>query len=223
MSTANREAGVSISSVVMAFSEEHVERLTGITVHQLRYWDKTDFFHPQFAADDRRVAFSRVYSFKDVVSLRVLNMLRNQHSVPLPHLRDVSKRLAHLADDRWTVTTLYVLKKRVYFDEPETGQKRELIGGQYALGIPLAVVVRDTERDVKEFHQRDVTKVGVIAKNRLVAHNAAVIAGTRISTTAIKRFRDAGYTTEQILLEYSDITERDVEAALAHEARSSAA
>jgi hypothetical protein len=52
-----------------AFSEEHVQRLTGITIHQLRYWDKTGFFHPEFAADDRRAAFSRVYSFKDVVSL----------------------------------------------------------------------------------------------------------------------------------------------------------
>lgn len=214
---------MSISSVVMAFSEEHVERLTGITVHQLRYWDKTGFFHPQFAADDRRVAFSRVYSFKDIVSLRVLNMLRNQHNVPLPHLRDVSKKLAHLADDRWTRTTLYVLKKRVYFDEPETRQKRELIGGQYALGIPLAVVVEDTERDVKEFHRRDAAQVGALAKNRLVAHNATVIAGTRISTAAIKRFSDAGYSTEQILSEYPDLTERDIEAALAHEARSAAA
>ena len=73
-----------ISNVVMAFSEEHVARLTGITVHQLRYWDRTGFFHPAFAADDRKVAFSRVYSFKDVVSLRVLNILRNKYGNPNP-------------------------------------------------------------------------------------------------------------------------------------------
>jgi uncharacterized protein (DUF433 family) len=211
-----------MSDVVMAFSEEHVQRLTGITVHQLRYWDRTDFFHPEFAADDRRAAFSRVYSFRDVVSLRVLNMLRNQHSVPLPHLRDVSKRLAHLAADRWTKATLYVLKKKVNFDEPETGRKREVLSGQYALGIPLAVVVEDTERDVKELQRRDASAIGSISRSRLVVHNAAVIAGTRIPTAAIKRFSDAGYSAAQILLEYPDLTEMDVAAALAHEARSAA-
>jgi DNA-binding transcriptional MerR regulator len=206
----------------MAFSEDHVERLTGITTHQLRYWDRTGFFHPEFAAEDRREAFSRVYSFKDVVSLRVLNMLRNQHNVPLPHLREVSKKLAHLADEKWTKTTLYVLKKRVNFEEPDTGRKREVVSGQYALGIPLAVVVEDTERDVKEFQQRDASKVGTIAQNRLVAHNASVIAGTRISTAAIRRFSDAGYSVSEILAEYPGLTECDVVAALAHEARSAA-
>jgi len=211
-----------ISNVVMAFSKEHVQRLTGITVHQLRYWDRTGFFHPEFAADDRRVAFSRVYSFKDVVSLRVLNMLRNQYNVPLPHLRNVSKKLAHLAEDRWTKTTLYVLNKRVYFDDPETGRKREIVGNQYALGIPLAVVVEKTERDVSDLHQRDAAKVGAIVRNRLVAQNASVIAGTRIPTVAIKRFTDAGYSVEQVLAEYPSLTERDIEAALVHEARSAA-
>ena len=210
------------SDVVMAFSEEHVERLTGITVHQLRYWDRTEFFHPEFAAEDRRAAFSRVYSFKDVVSLRVLNILRNQHSVPLPHLREVSKKLAHLADDRWTLTTLYVLKKKVNFEEPETGQKREVISGQYALGIPLAVVVEDTERDVNELRKRDATMVGTLVQNRLVAHNAVVVAGTRIPAAAIKRFADTGYSTAEILKEYPDLTEQDVKAALAHEVRSAA-
>lgn len=210
------------SDVVMAFSEEHVERLTGITVHQLRYWDRTEFFHPEFAAEDRRAAFSRVYSFKDVVSLRVLNILRNQHSVPLPHLREVSKKLAHLADDRWTLTTLYVLKKKVNFEEPETGQKREVISGQYAPGIPLAVVVEDTERDVNELRKRDATMVGTLVQNRLVAHNAVVVAGTRIPAAAIKRFADTGYSTAEILKEYPDLTEQDVKAALAHEVRSAA-
>ena len=211
-----------ISDVVMAFSEEHVERLTGITVHQLRYWDRTEFFHPEFASEDRRAAFSRVYSFKDVVSLRVLNILRHQHSVPLPHLREVSKKLAHLADDRWTRTTLYVLKKKVNFEEPETGKKREVISGQYALGIPLAVIVEDTERDVHELRKRDATMVGTLAQNRLIAHNAVVVAGTRIPIAAIKRFADTGYSTAEILKEYPDLTEQDVKAALAYEVRSAA-
>jgi len=34
--------------------------------------------------------------------------------------------------------------------------------------------------------------------------------------SSIRRFRDAGYTVEQILLEYPDLTEQDVLAALNH-------
>ena len=199
-----------ISNVVMAFSEEHVARLTGITVHQLRYWDRTGFFHPAFAADDRKVAFSRVYSFKDVVSLRVLNILRNKYGVSVQHLRQVSDRLAHLADDRWIKTTLYVLKRKVNFAEPETGGTREVVSGQYALGIPLAVVIDDTQRDVKELRRRDPSKIGTVIHNRLIAHNTAVVGGTRIPTAAIKRFSDAGYSAEQIIEEYPDLTEEDI-------------
>src|SRR5262245_51687317 len=100
--------------VIQAFSEEHVERLTGLTVHQLRHWDRTGFFTPSFAEENRNAAFSRIYSFRDVASLRVLAILRKQ-DVSLQHLRKVSTKLSHLGDERWIKTTLYVLKKRVVF------------------------------------------------------------------------------------------------------------
>ena len=78
-------------NLIRAFSEDHVERLTGISKGQLRYWDRTGFFVPAFAHGNRRAAFSRVYSFKDVAALRVLNVLRNQYAVPLQHLRKVAE------------------------------------------------------------------------------------------------------------------------------------
>ena len=53
-------------NVIAAVSEEHAERLTGITKSQLRYWDRTTFYVPRFAAHDRSMAFSRVYSFRIV-------------------------------------------------------------------------------------------------------------------------------------------------------------
>ena len=80
-----------ITSVIAAFSEASVERLTGLTSAQLRYWDKTGFFAPTYADDDRRTPYSRIYSFKDVVGLRTLGLLRRQHNVSLQHLRQVAK------------------------------------------------------------------------------------------------------------------------------------
>jgi hypothetical protein len=65
-----------ISNVVAAFSEEHVERITSLTKGRLRYWAKTGFFKPSYSEDDLRLPFSRFYSFKDIVALRTLEMLR---------------------------------------------------------------------------------------------------------------------------------------------------
>ncbi|HEY2805381.1 MAG TPA: MerR family transcriptional regulator, partial [Gemmatimonadales bacterium] len=65
-----------IGNVIAAFSEDQVERLTGLTMGRLRYWDSSDFFKPAFSEENRRVAYSRFYSFKDVVALRTLELLR---------------------------------------------------------------------------------------------------------------------------------------------------
>ena len=210
-------------NVVQAFSEEHVERLTGLSVHQLRHWDRTGFFVPSFAAEDRREALSRIYSFKDLVSLRVLSVLRNQFGVSLQHLRQVSEKLSHLADDKWTTTTLYVLKKRVVFVDPETQAPREIVSGQYAIGIVLEAVISNTKRDVERFRQRPEEKFGRIERHRQTAQNAAVIAGTRIPVGAIKRFNEAGYSAKQIIEQYPDLTEADIEAALTYKESSAAA
>ena len=116
----------SLKSIIAAFSDEQVERLTSLTKAQLRYWDRTGFFAPKFANENRRRAYSRLYSFKDIVALRTISVLRNQYSVPLQHLRKVAKKLSHLADDLWTTTTLYVLNKKVVFHEPGSGLPREV-------------------------------------------------------------------------------------------------
>lgn len=54
-------------SVISAFTEEQVERLTGVTVRQLRTWDRTKFFAPSLAYEDRSRPFARLYSFRDLV------------------------------------------------------------------------------------------------------------------------------------------------------------
>src|SRR6185312_11675638 len=121
------------ASIISAFTEEQVARLTGLSIGRLRYWDRTGFFVPSYASENRRVPYSRIYSFKDIASLRTISVLRNQHNVSLQHLRDVAKELPRLSDEGWTKIALYVLGKRVVLHDPETGQLREAVGGQYTL------------------------------------------------------------------------------------------
>lgn len=202
-------------SVIQAFSEDHVARLTGLTVNQIRHWDRTGFYRPSFADDNRKAAFSRIYSFRDIASLRVLAALRDKE-VSLQHLRQVSDKLSHLGEERWIKTTLYVLKKRVVFLEPGTERPREVVSGQYTFAIKLMDVMSDVKKDIDALNRRDDTKVGKIERNRWVAHNAYVIAGTRIPVEAVKNFHKAGFSVEQIRREYPDLTPADIKAAISH-------
>jgi uncharacterized protein (DUF433 family)/DNA-binding transcriptional MerR regulator len=205
--------------VVSAFTEDHVVRLTGISLRQLRYWDRTGFFVPSLAYEDRRSPYSRLYSFRDLVCLKIVNALRNDANVPLPHLREVKDKLAHLGEDLWAKTTLYVLNRRVVFHNPESPDtKEDVVTGQGVLQIPLIVVSGDMAAAVKTLWRRDDAAIGKIERHRGVAHNQVVIAGTRIPVRSIKAFADAGYSVEQIKKEYPTLTQEDIRAAIAYEA-----
>jgi uncharacterized protein (DUF433 family) len=202
--------------VVSAFTEEQVERLTSIAVSRLRYWDRTDFFKPSFAASNRRSSYSRIYSFTDIASLRVIASLMNQFNVPLQHLRHVISKLGKMDNAAWVRTTLYVMNRKVIFDDAESGRQQEIVSGQYMIGIELENVLSDTRRDVASLSKRDSEKVGEIVKARNIAHNALVISGTRVPIRSIQEFADAGYSVEKILLEYPTLTATDIKAAIRH-------
>lgn len=196
------------SPEMAAFTEDHVSRLTSLSVRQLRYWDETGFFKPTASA----AAYGRYYSFRDVVGLRTLAELRREYKVPLQYLRRVAERLAHLKDDLWSKTTLHVLGKRVVFTNPETGEAEEPITGQKVLSLPLKRVRAKAATEAKKLLQRDKRMVGQVVS---IGRKEKFIAGTRIPVAAVQRLAEDGYSPEQIIAEYPDLKMGDVEAALA--------
>lgn len=208
-----------MKGIIAAFSEDQVERLTGNTKAQLRYWDRTAFYRPAYSEENRRLPFSRVYSFKDIVALRVLNALRNQCKISLQHLREVREHLGHLDDDpsRWTKAKLYPVNGRVVWYEEGSELPKDIASGQYVIAVVLEEVVQDTEHAVRAlFTARDTSKIGLIERSKFILHNTPIIAGTRIPVRAIQRFSAAGSSVAQILKEYPGITAKDVEAAIAY-------
>lgn len=204
---------MSSDAIIGAFSEEQAATLSGVSINQLRRWDADQFFRPSYS-DVRGVPYGRVYSFRDLVSLRVLNDLRNKKRIPLSHLRGVSEKLAHLGDAKWTATTLYVLGKRVVFDDPHTDLREEIVSGQRVFDIPLRVVITSTRAAVRKLSKRE-NEVGKLSRARFVAQNEPVISGTRVPVAAIQDFAAAGYSPSRIVREYPGIMEADVAAALA--------
>ena len=209
-------------NVIGAFSEEQASRISGVSIYQLRQWDKEGFFPAAFGVGKQHVPFGRLYSFRDLVSLRVLNDLRNDKHIPLKHLRDVSAKLSHLGDRKWSGTTLYVLGKRVVLEDPATRKREDVVSGQKVLNIPLRVVIKNTRDRIKELNNRD-SALGQFTRGKFVAHNELVFRGTRILVSIIIEFHEAGYTPAKIIREFPDLTQTDIEAAIrAHEVREAA-
>ncbi len=123
-------------NVIRAFSEDHVSRLTGLSKGQLRAWDRSDFFVPHYAYENRRVAYSRVYSFRDVVGLRMIAVLLTEYRVPLREVRRVAVELIRRGYDHWADMKLYVVKRQIHFQKPNTAQVEGVWDGRVARRVP---------------------------------------------------------------------------------------
>lgn len=209
-------------NVIGAFSEEQAERLTGVSRAQLRRWDRTDLFKPSFEGSGSRV-FNRVYSFRDIVSLRVLNQLRNIYNVKMPELRRAALGMGHLGQDRWATASLWVHRGKVVYQEPETEDRYEASTAQKMLELPLRIEISNTREAVASLNRRDASQIGQVRRIKYVKNMAPVLLGTRVPVSAIKGYVEAGYSTPHILREFPDLTAEDVEAAVAYEQGAAAA
>ena len=208
---------------ILAFTADNVCRLTGLSMGQLRYWDKTDFFSPELLDDHRRRAFGRIYSFRDVVGLRTIGVLRNQHHIPLQELRKVGEWLSAHAhkETPWSSLRFALIGRKVVFADP-AAEKPTFIeargGGQHVIEMDLEPIASDMRREARKLSERRQEQIGTVVRNRYVVHNAWVLAGTRIPTEAIWNFHRAGYNAAAILREYPRLTAADVQAAIEFEA-----
>ena len=205
-----------VTSIVAAFTEDQAEKLTKLSKHRLRYWDSTGFFKPSYVERGKHLPFGRFYSFKEIVALRTLEMLRVQNGVPLQHLRKVAEKLSDLKPNYWAATTLYAINRRVVFEDPISGKPQEVLSGQYLIGIPLERVIRDTSEEASQMRKRSPDEIGRVTKVQGIQRQSWVLAGTRIPVSSVQRLWEDGFSAKQILEEYPDLTEADIKAALEH-------
>ncbi|MGH2615408.1 MAG: DUF433 domain-containing protein [Thermomicrobiales bacterium] len=208
-------------TVLLAFTLEQASRVTRIPERRIRYWDTTGILGPSLANKEDRGAYSRIYSFHDLVGLRTIGELRDRFGVSLQRLRVVAERLKKHADTPWSELRFYVSGRHLFFRDPETQLLLSALNpGQIALveSLDLVSVARDTEKRAMTLTQRTQDQLGQITRNRYIVNNRPVIAGTRIPTAAIWDFHEAGYSNAEILKEYPRLTPADVQSAIAYEA-----
>jgi len=205
-------------AAVQAFSAEQVRTLIGLSERQLRHYDETGFFAPQYVYDDKFGVRNRLYSFQDLVSLRTIAILRNEHHVSLQELRKVNDWLRAHHDSPWASMTFWIVDSHVIFEDLVTGHK--IAGsplGQMPLPIDMQRIAQSVRRQVDQWSQRGPDQIGHVSQNRQVVSNAPVLGGTRIPTSAIWAFHEAGYTNAGIIEEYPQLTPEDIQAAIEYE------
>jgi uncharacterized protein (DUF433 family) len=208
-------------SSVLAFTSQQVERLTGLSRRMLRYWEETGVYTASYVDDRPRVPYRRIYSFRDVVSLRTLALLRKCYQVRLDDLRRAGMFLRETYPDHpepWSELRFGVLNRHVVFRDPETGEWLTATSpGQAILPINVEEIARATQREAASFTKRRPEDAGMIVRHRYVLGNEWRLAGTRIPTAAVWRFHEDGADTAVIQQAYPDLTATDIVAAIEHE------
>lgn len=197
--------------------------LAGITPEQLSRWQETGVFRREQADGD-------LYSFRDVVGLRTLGVLRDK-GVSLQHLRQTASWIREnfrvgtpWASLRFYVVTMKRKRKGVYFSDPDANHPVAGPGGapaqgQYAFKESFSVeeIASVVASRVSRLAKRPKTDVGRVTRVQGVVDHEPIIGGTRIPVRAIQEFHQAGYSVADILREYPQLRQLDVEAALGNQ------
>lgn len=205
------------STVVAALTEGHIIRITGLSKGQLRAWDRRGFFVPRHAYDDRSKAYSRIYSFKDAVGLRTLARLRaTRYRIGLVRLESLAKEMQKDGISHWADAKVWVVKGEPHYMRPGKSEIKGAETGQLAM-LPIIDVIDEVRSRVEDLKKRAADSIGHVQRDRFVARNSWVVAGTRIPTATIRRYVEAGFSHNEILEEYPALTIKDIEAAMDHE------
>lgn len=134
------------------FTTSDVVRLTGLSRRQLSYWDRTGLFKPSILQSHGRGS-RRVYSFLDLVQLRVLKKLLDGGLSRRCLGRWLACLRANISDNALASGTFMILgKKPLMICEP--GEPRLAIDlarkGQLVWLIGLGAIAEQLEKEAKK-------------------------------------------------------------------------
>jgi predicted RNase H-like HicB family nuclease len=186
----------------MNYNTATVAAVTGLTVRQISYWDSSHFIKPSIS-EAAGYGSARLYSFGDLVQLKVAKTLKDQGisvqkmrkavSYLKKHMPDIKKPLADLkflTDGN----TIFVLTKN----------DREIIDtlnqGQAVLTVALGSIIEDLKGQVKTLSKERTYEVKVGRKKYpVVLHADTEDGGYWVEAADIPGCVSQGDTVEEAL------------------------
>ena len=134
-----------------AFTSKQACYLSACTSHQLRYWDKVGLVSPTIQSSNGKPGVPKLYSFRDIVSLRVIKTLLD-NGMSIQRVRRAWKYLTrngNLQDQLSEVKlisdgeTIYTVENDKVFDALKLGQ--------LAFFETIDEVTKEVREDVSKF------------------------------------------------------------------------
>ncbi len=198
----------------MAFNTNTILKLTGLTMRQVDYWDRTHFIKPSIK-EASGYGTARLYSFIDLVQLKVAKTLIDK-GVSLQKIRkaitylkknfpDIEKPLAEmrfLTDGE----TIFVLtdKKGVILDT--------LARGQMVFALAIGEIIEGLKGEVEKISMDRKYKVSVKGKSYdVILHPDLEDGGFWIECPKLSGCASQGETVEEALAMIKDAIEGHLE------------
>ena len=137
------------------FTSHQASRLTGATPRQLRYWDQIGLVRPSVQQTGGRSGVPRLYSFRDLVSLRVVKSLLDG-GMSLQRVRRAYEYLRRNADLEGHLSEVKLITdgKSIFKVARRQGEIIDALRqGQMAFFVAIDEIVRGVDADVSGFRR----------------------------------------------------------------------
>jgi predicted RNase H-like HicB family nuclease len=186
----------------MAFNTKTVIRITGLTQRQIDYWDRTHFIKPS-VKEASGYGTARLYSFSDLVQLKVARMLIDK-GISLQKIRksitylkknfsDIEKPLAEMRfiTDGETIFVLTDNKEKIL----DTLSK-----GQMVFALAIGELIEELTGEVQKLDQEKKYKVSIKGKAyEVVMHPDLEEGGFWVDCPSLPGCASQGDTVEETL------------------------
>lgn len=137
------------------FTSHQACRLTGCTPRQLRYWDKIGLVRPSVQRTGGRPGVPRLYSFRDLVALRVVKSLLDG-GMSLQRVRRAYGFLRRNAELETHLSEVKLITdgQSIFKVARREGEILDALRqGQMAFFVAIDEIVRSVDEEVSEFEQ----------------------------------------------------------------------
>ncbi|HEY7704828.1 MAG TPA: helix-turn-helix domain-containing protein [Acidimicrobiia bacterium] len=135
------------------FTAEQACKLTNCTPHQIRYWDRVHLVSPSIQGTGGRPGIRRLYSFRDLVALRVVRSLLD-NGMSLQRVRrawDYLRRNADM-DSHLSEVKLVTDGQTIFRVSSDDGELLDALReGQLAFFVRIDEIARTVREDVTRF------------------------------------------------------------------------
>lgn len=168
---------------------------------QATSWAKNGTFIPSILYWTESRPYSYLYSFSDLVALRVISILRDQYGVSLANAFTAADYIRDTPDMPWSEMQIRVSENQVDLSSQNTNS---------GILIELAQIAKDVQEEADKLWRRSPDDYGKVERKRNVMHGALVVKGTRIPVSTVVALVNAGWDIDQIRRGYPTLQPEDI-------------